>query len=545
MSRLGAAPQLAAAQRPKDRPRQKSRRRCEAARRKRELKPAFTEQPLSCIIVSLSHQRMTPKKEENIDFLRQLSSQTEGFINEFAPKGSKRFFTWGRTVALAFSFMIVLGLAYSTKAVISTSTIAEQFGNATVFDQIRHLVANDDKPLAGELDGRINVLLLGIGGIGHEGGQLTDTIMLASIDPVTKRMGLLSIPRDLVVPIEGLGWQKINAAHAYGAAWDTETKGAGARLARQTIAAIIGMPIHYYVKLDFAGFEKIINALGGVRIYVPNEFTDYQYPDENYGYEPVHFEQGWHNFDGAAALKYARSRHGTNSEGNDFARARRQQELLRALQARVLALSTLLNPNKLLSLADIVSQHVETDMEIWESIRLLEIGKNISPDNINQMVLSPEEKGLLATDTDENGAYLLRPRAGADNFSEIATLSQHLLDQDPYASFTPPETAPLLRLAVYNGTTYPGLAAYTAGKLRAFAYEIIETNNAIRRDFERTVIYPLNDVAADNIQFIREKLNANVGPELPKFITPPDADVLIIVGKDNIPAGALSLKADN
>ncbi len=480
--------------------------------------------------------------KQTIDFLKQLSEETQHTIEQFSPQRKRTFFTWGRTLGAVFSFVLLLGLAYSTKAVISTNAVAEQFGNATVFEQIKHLVSNDDKPLAGEEENRINVLLLGTGGEKHEGGNLTDTIILASIAPKDNAIALLSIPRDLVVPIPQLGWQKINAAHAYGAAWYPDTKGAGAELAKQTVTAITGQDIDYYVKIDFAGFVKIINAIGGVRLYVPNSFTDYQYPDNNYGYEPVQFNEGWQNFDGDTALKYARSRHGTNNEGSDFARARRQQAILQAVQTRVGALSTLLNPNKMLSLADIVSTHVETDMEIWESLRLLELGQKVDPSTIKQYVLSSEENGLLYVDTNEDGAYLLRPQAGADDFSEISMLATHLLEEDPYSHLAPPASEEPVRIAIHNGTSYPGLAARIARTLDVPPYTIVEIGNAEQRDYEKTVVYALTEHREKDVAYIRETLDANVSPTLPSFVLPLDADILIIVGSDATPEESLSLR---
>jgi LCP family protein required for cell wall assembly len=385
----------------------------------------------------------------------------------------------------------------------------------------------------GEEKDRINILLLGVGGGNHDGGQLTDTIIIASIQPSEKKVALLSIPRDLAVPIEYAGWQKINSANAYGAAWYPEKKGAGPSLATQTIEKITGIDIHYYVKLDFAGFVKIINALGGIRVDVKEEFTDNQYPDDNYGYEPIHFDAGWQNLNGESALKYVRSRHAANDEGTDFARARRQQDIIQALQARALALSTLLNPNKILSLADIVGDHVETDMQIWESFKVFDLIKQANAENITQIVLSTEENGLLVPDTSEEGSYILRPRIGHGDFSEIALIAQHVLDEDPFASLKKQEPAIIsASIAIRNGTLIDGLATRTAQKLLNLSFQIIEIGNAATRDYEKSVIYILSDKdLSEDVQLLRKELNANIAPSLPKNIETPDADILIIVGE--------------
>lgn len=478
-----------------------------------------------------------------IDFLTELTKDTGVAFERYVEK-KRKIFSWGRFTGLLGAVILIVALSYATRAVMSGQTLAAQFGNTSVFNQLRHLVGADEKPLRGEEADRINILLLGIGGENHEGGQLTDTIMVASIQPSDKTMALLSIPRDLVVPIEGAGWNKINYAHAIGKISNPDVKGAGAALSEKTIAAITGLNIDYYVKIDFAGFTKIIDALGGVRVLVPTAFTDYQYPDSNYGYEPVSFSAGWQDLDGSAALKYARSRHGTAGEGSDFARARRQQDILQALQGRVTALSTLLNPNKIISLADIVGANVETDMEIWESLKLFELAKQVNTQNINHVVLSNSNDGLLVSEIGEDGAYLLRPRAGIDDFSEIKAAAASLLKKESGSSLAKEtKETPKTKLAIQNGTAWPGLAARTAELLQALPFQIVVVGNAPRRDYEKTVIYNITaqvDEAA--IQELRAELKANVASAVPEFVRLVPADLLVIVGQDNIPDKSLSFR---
>lgn len=469
-------------------------------------------------------------KRNHIDFL----GAAELVRAHFSPR-TRKLLRWKTIAPTALAFLLLLGLAYTTRAVISSSDLAQQLGSTSVFEQLAHLATAGDRPLAGESENRINILLLGIGGEEHEGGQLTDTMIVASIAPKERALALVSIPRDLVVPIPNVGWQKINAAHAYGTAARPDAQGAGARLARQTVEQVIGLPLHYYIKLDFEGFTKTVDALGGVRVYVPVSFTDYEYPDENYGYEPVHFDAGWQNLGGERALKYVRSRHGTAEQGTDFARANRQQAVLSALLARASALSTLLNPNKLLALSDIVGTHIETDMELWQLVRLYELGKSISPETVTQVVLSNDPGGLLVADTNEEGSYLLRPAAGSGDFSEIQELARTILGNSGLLAQKAHSQNSGLRIAIQNGTLHEGLAAQTGEKLAAFSYTITQVENADKRDFERTVIYRLTDKTAEkDLQLIRQALNANVAVILPEFAKSIDADVLIIVGEDSV-----------
>ena len=472
-------------------------------------------------------------KRKQIDFLACPQKPMPQEFEKYSEK-KRGFFTIKKIAPTIIVFIIFLSLAYTTRAVISSNEIAQQFGDTTILEQLKHLISSDNRKIQGEEKGRINLLLLGIGGENHEGGQLTDTIIVASMNPQTGEMGMLSIPRDLVAPIKGVGWQKINSAHAHGYKMAGDDPKAGSELAKKTVEDVVGLNIDYYIKIDFAGFVKIVDALGGVRVEVASSFTDYEYPDENYGYAPVHFDQGWQNLSGDEALKYARSRHGTDGEGSDFARARRQQQIINALQLRATALSTLLNPNKMLSLADIIGTHVETNMEVWEIIRLYEIAKEIGQNNIQRYVLSTKQEGLLSVGQTEDNAYILVPRAGQGNFSEIQKLASNIMEKEqPKPENIQEKTS--IKIAIQNGTKSPGLAAKTADQLKKLSYQISQISNAQNQDYEKTVIYKLSEnPLPDDMQIIREALNANIAQIIPESLAIPDADILIIVGEDNV-----------
>ncbi|MBI2636822.1 MAG: LytR C-terminal domain-containing protein, partial [Parcubacteria group bacterium] len=176
--------------------------------------------------------------------------------------------------------------------------------------------------------------------------------------------------------------------------------------------------------------------------------------------------------------------------------------------------------------------HIETDMELWQLVRLYDIGKSIDQSAITQVVLSTDPGGLLSADTDETGAYLLRPRAGSGDFSEIQSIARSIL-ADAASIATQPVGTPLVRIAIQNGTWREGLAASASLRLQTLPFRITQVSNANRRDYERTVIYKLSSLPSDeDVQLIRQTLNANVAPAVPEFIQGIDADVLIIVGAD-------------
>jgi len=169
---------------------------------------------------------------------------------------------------------------------------------------------------------------------GENATYRTDTMMLISLDPVTNSVGILSIPRDLYVDVPGFGIQRINTAYGVG---ELSQPGGGARLAMQTVQYNFGIPVNDYAVVDFDSFIRIVDLLGGITVNVEKPISDPLYPDMNYGYDPFYLAAGPQQLDGRTALKYARSRHGSD----DIDRARRQQQVLYAIRDKVLALDML------------------------------------------------------------------------------------------------------------------------------------------------------------------------------------------------------------
>lgn len=228
-------------------------------------------------------------------------------------------------------------------------------------------------------DGRTNILLLGIGGGTHAGADLTDTILVVSLDAKRKKMAMISVPRDL--------WSdtlkdKVNSAYHYG---EEKKEGGGLTLAKVIVEDMVGLPIHYVLLIDFSGFKSIIDIVGGITITVPQAFTDPEFPiagkendlcdgDPTFAcrYESVSFTSGSQHMDGETALTYIRSRHAQGDEGSDFARGRRQQEVLVALQEKLKNPSTWLPPSRAFTLFEAFDRASQTDMRIGE---LVTVGK--------------------------------------------------------------------------------------------------------------------------------------------------------------------------
>jgi len=428
------------------------------------------------------------KKMQELEKLEG-KSQTGDTDDELLLNSQKR-----KKVTIYVIAILVIALVFSGKIIMSSQGASEWI-SGTFFGKLRQLIPAADKKLTGEDNDRVNILLLGMGGKNHDGGYLTDTIMLASIKPSTKQVALVSIPRDLTAPVSG--WKKINSVNAYA---EQKNPGSGGVVTTEAIAELLQEPTTYYIRVDFAGFERIIDEIGGVEINVENSFDDYTYPvkgrednpDYYSRYEHLHFDAGLQKMDGATALKYARSRHSLSSEGSDFARARRQQLLLEAVKEKLLSRQTLLNPTILAKLISEFNQDISTNLSTWELIRLWSLVKDVNRDQIINKVLSDAPDGMLVSGTGEDGAYILTPRSG--NFSEIRNMVQTIFTLTANTT-TKKIVAPITdnaKVFIANGTWITGLAGKTSSTLETYDFKITGTNNAVERNYEQTVIYDLS-----------------------------------------------------
>jgi len=225
---------------------------------------------------------------------------------------------------------------------------------------------------------RINFLLMGTD---HRPGETdlprTDTMIVVTLDPATHAAGILSLPRDLWVPIPGHGSERINAAYAFG---EADKPGAGPELARKTVEQLLGVPIHHYALIGFDGFQKLVDQVGGVIVDVDRPIKDNEYPDQNYSVRRIFFQPGLQRLDGETALWYVRTRHADS----DFGRARRQQQFLLALRRQVLQLNLLPKAPRIVSaLAD----SVKTDLRPSEVIALARLAKDIDTAHITNRVI--------------------------------------------------------------------------------------------------------------------------------------------------------------
>ena len=363
-----------------------------------------------------------------------------------------------KKLILPFIIIVVLiGLVFFIKSLSGSNNVVSQIFSGN------NLKSNND---------RVNILLLGIAGGTHDGASLTDTIMVASYNLKTNQVFLISLPRDLWLPELR---SKANAVYEIGL---SSKNGLG--LAKTVMGNVLGIPIQYALRVDFRGFEQAVDAIGGIDVDIANSFDDYLYPiqgkeDDSCGftekeidvtaeqakqlnidqgkmkvfiapdgkiatdaaqedkgikyfscrYEHISFQKGVMYMDGIMALKYARSRHGTGSEGSDFARSARQEKVIQAIRKKILSAQTLFNPGKIADLIKALGQSIDTDISPQEAIEFYNLSKKM--DQSVSLTIDDSAKNNLPNDrtsllihplaSDYGGAYVLI--SGDDDFSIV------------------------------------------------------------------------------------------------------------------------------
>jgi LCP family protein required for cell wall assembly len=415
--------------------------------------------------------------------------------------------------AVSVGLLAAIGAGASYRAAARGTGVLSEVGNLPILASIRQIAwGGNNADLLNTPDNRLTFLLFGVGGQGHGGPELTDTILLASVDLQTNDVGIMSIPRDLAFPLGGGRFIKINAVNAYA---EQSNPGRGAREAADAYEELLDVRIDHVIKINFKAFVEFVDALGGIDVNVERSFTDREYPTYDDKWQVVSFNAGEQHMDGETALEYVRSRHGSNGEGSDFARSRRQQIVLLAVKEKLLSLGTLTRPDKLIKLYESIASNTQTDLTAWEIIKLAPLAKNISADNVTTHVLSNGVDGELVNST-VNGAYMLFPRER--DWSEIRAIAQNPFATDEELDAAELAPAQTVTVEVRNGTNITGFASRMSQHLEEEGYVVQAIGNASERGYEKTVIYDLTDGArADELAKLKTMLRANVSASLPTW----------------------------
>ncbi len=372
---------------------------------------------------------------------------------------------------------------------------------------------------------RVTVLILGIDErVQEDDFWRTDTIMLATLDPVTMQAGVLSVPRDLWVPIPGYTENRINTAHALGDAYDHP--GGGPALAVETIEYNLGVEIDYYVRINFQAFIDMVDLIGGIDIDVPEPIDDDCYPTADYGCEQLHFDAGEQHFYGDMVLKYARVR---STSGGDFDRARRQQQVTRAILKRVTDAKML---PQLAGRAPEIWQLVEDytkldpDLQLEEIIALANLATQVDFDAIRFRVIDETCTIFAMTPDEEQILIPLRDKI-RDVRDEVLGFKA---ESDGLATLE----GEAATIAILNGTATASLAYATAEFLEANGISIVHYDNADRGDYDTSLVILNRDMpltGAQLLSMLRLPQSALINGSNPTAAH----DVVVILGADYAP----------
>jgi len=386
-------------------------------------------------------------------------------------------------------------------------------------------------------DERINVLLLGVAGKGKPGQNLTDTIILLSINLKTNQVALLSLPRDFYIPNMNM---KINSVYQAGLNNAKNDSEAIAPLLAN-IKEITSQEVGYYVVLNFDGFKKIIDAIGGVNITNERDIFDARYPGANYSYETFELKKGLQHLGGDMALKYARERH--DDPDGDFGRSRRQQQIIQAVKNKVFSTSTLFNINTLNNLFNTLGDNIKTNLSQAELSDFFELTKKLDTVNIaNATVDAWNPDSLLKVSHifyGDTPAFILIPRVG--NYSEIEDLAQNIFDLNVIkrrrAEITKENASIILINKSGDNTLTPKIKKILGENLAYQKVSILDDSTFGNE--EKTIAYDLTGgIKPFTLDELALKLPANVSYELPEryrqISEKNQAEIVLVIGKDLI-----------
>ena len=390
-------------------------------------------------------------------------------------------------------------------------------GQGNIFD----LFTETYEPLKTDENGRTNILAFGTSGYNmegeegngtHDGAQLTDSIMVISLNQETGDTAMLSLPRDLKASPTCTATGKINEAY-----WcnnmDGNNEQAGAEALMAEVGDILDIDFQYYAHLNWGSLIQIVDTLGGINITLDEDIADYYYTQ-------AVFEAGVeYTIDGGQALGLARARHGTAS--GDFSRGASQQKILIGIKNKVFEKD--LSITDLLSLASTLGDNLRTNFSVDEMKTLAHLASSFDFDAMRQISLIEPEQ--LVTTSNINGISYVIPSAGVGNYYAIQEYVTKMFSNDPrsYENYT---------ILVLNATETPGLAATEKETLEEAGYDNIYTDDAPEGEYTADyILYTLTDTAPGTKKLLEEKYGSSQPVNtLPANISP-DYDFILVINK--------------
>jgi LCP family protein required for cell wall assembly len=443
---------------------------------------------------------------------------------------------WGLLIIFIITLSATVYLTYSVVRDATASRLNNNLPGLSITESpfvnnpeinINAPLQSGNGPAATPWDGanRVTILIMGLDyrDWEGEGPSRTDTMMLLTMDPVTRTAGIMSIPRDLWVNIPGFDYGKINTAYFLGELY--KLPGGGPGLAIQTVQNLLGVNINYYTQIDFAAFENFIDQIGGVDVNVPYEMT----VDPIGPHNTVTLQQGVQHLDGPVALAYARNR---ETIGSDFDRADRQQQVVMGIFDKLTSLGSL---PKLIANSPTIYNNlrygIHTNLTLKETISLAWTAVQIPRDKIVRGIIGPDETTRTFT---QDGLDILLPnmdavRAVRDNvFSTTSgvspTATEYVSSNDALRQ------AEAATVSILNATTTPGLASQTTDYLKSLGINVTNTGNADQAS-EMTVIIDYTGKPY-TVEYLVQLLKIQPNSIYSRFDPNSQTDIAILLGTD-------------
>ncbi|HSX47671.1 MAG TPA: LCP family protein [Patescibacteria group bacterium] len=372
---------------------------------------------------------------------------------------------------IAYSVLTLLLIGFGIGAWYGSAIIGSlnKVFHGNVFSDVRALISTTK--LKGEDQGRVNILLAGDSADdpGHAGANLTDSIMVVSIDTKKHTGIMLSIPRDLWVSIPNWSHQKINAANEATNFQQNGYPSGGMGQLEQIVHTDLGIPINYYALINYSAFKSAVDSVGGITVNI-------QSPDPRGLYDSfasLKLPNGLDILNGQQALDLARAR-GDNSAGDrsygfdnsDFARTQHQRQMLLALSEKTKSIGVITNPIKVTNLFKSFSTNIKTDFNLQEILRFSQITKGINLNKLQSISYSYGGKdGLIKDFRTPDGQSALVPAQGVDDFGQLKQYYQQLSSNNPVVREAP-------SVVVLNGSGVNGLAHKVSTILSSDGYNV-------------------------------------------------------------------------
>jgi len=381
------------------------------------------------------------------------------------------------------------------------------------------------------------ILLLGKGGESQaDGGNLTDTIMIAQILNSEKQINLISIPRDFLIFYEEGYYSKINSIYARELS-SGKTEAEAVKSLQDKITEITGINFDYYAEVDFTGFVKVVDKIGGVEVDVTEAIDDPYYPGPNYSYQRFTLPAGIQTLNGETALKYARTRY--TSVGGDLDRSRRQQQILGNLKDRIFSLNPILDAPKIVSLLGIARETIKTDLSLTDMKSLYDTYQDSKDYTMKSLVIG---NNLLTGNIKEGfrqfgtaRGYVLEPRIGEKNYLEIQEEIANIFDIAKYEERLSNLRKNKFKLDIILAETLTKAEQVHIQEFlqaRGFVVKVINSNQLDTIPVENTLYLGTNPYQQNQTESSSEIENINISKDYIQSIFKPNLDTQLTLSKD-------------